>query len=62
MNAATLSTTAAGESRPISTVKVGEFIWHKGAFRRVTEVVAPRVLRMGVFVLRSTCDTVEVAR
>ena len=59
---ATLTSTEAGITRSIFTLAAGEYIWHKGAFRLVTEVVGTTV-RMGRHVLHSThATTVEVAR
>jgi hypothetical protein len=58
----TLSTTAAGITRSIYTLAVGESIWHAGAFRRVTAREGSTV-RMGRYVLHSIhATTVEVAR
>lgn len=58
---ATLTTTARGISRSIWTVAAGDYIWHRGAFRRVTAVDG-RTLRMGRYVLHSVhCHTVEAA-
>lgn len=58
--AATLTTTDAGVSRHIYTLAAGEYIWHRGAFRRVTAVNGWTV-RMGRHALHSTCPTVEAA-
>ena len=58
---ATLTSTAAGRSLPITRLAVGRYIWHDGAFRRVTAVDG-RVVRMGSHVLHSfNASTVEVA-
>jgi hypothetical protein len=58
---ATLATTAPGRSRSIFHLAVGDYIWHSGAFRRVTAVDG-RTIRMGRHVLHSThCATVEGA-
>lgn len=57
----TLTTTAVGVSRSIFSLAVGEYIWHRGAFRRVTGVDGTTV-RMGRYALHSThSTTVEVA-
>lgn len=62
MNASTLTTTNPGVSRSIFTLAVGEYIWHSGAFRRVT-CVDGNTVRMGRYVLHSThATTVEVAQ
>jgi hypothetical protein len=58
--AATLATTERGISRSIFALKVGDYIWHRGVFRRVTDVDGMTV-RMGRFALHSTCPTVEGA-
>jgi len=59
--ASTLDTTAAGTTRSIYSLQVGEYIWHAGAFRRVTAVDG-RTVRMGRHVLHSIhASTVEVA-
>lgn len=55
----TLTTTARGESRHIWQVAAGEYIWHRGAFRLVTAVEGGRTVRMGRYVLHSSCSTVE---
>ncbi len=59
--AAKLTTTEAGVSRSIFTLAEGDYIWHRGAFRRVTGVDGMTV-RMGRYALHSTCNTVEAAR
>lgn len=61
--ASTLATTERGVTRSIYKVAVGDYIWHSGAFRRVTAIseYPMRALRMGRFVLHSTCTTVEGA-
>lgn len=59
--ATTLTTTAAGESRSFFSVKAGEYIWHAGAYRRVTDAYG-RTIRMGRYVLHAVeAWTVEVA-
>jgi len=58
--ASTLTTTAAGASRSIFALVEGDYIWHRGAFRRVTGVDG-MTIRMGRYVLHSTCTTVEGA-
>ena len=58
---ATLATTNRGVTRSIFTLRPGAYIWHRGAFRRVTAVDGRRV-RMGRYVLHSThASTVEAA-
>jgi len=59
--AATLTTTERGVTRSIWQVAIGDYIWHRGAFRRVTGVDGWTV-RMGRYALHSTCSTVEAAR
>jgi hypothetical protein len=58
--AATLATTERGITRSIFALRVGDYIWHSGAFRRVTDVDGMTV-RMGRYALHSTCLTVEGA-
>lgn len=61
----TLITTAPGVARSIHTVAAGDYIWHDGAFRLVTSVVAGYrpVVRMGRRVLRPKYSwTVEAAQ
>lgn len=61
---ATLTTTAAGRSHSIFALTVGDYIWHKGAFRLITALdhSGPLpVIRMGRFVLHCRhAYTVEV--
>jgi hypothetical protein len=57
--AKTLATTEQGTSRYIWQVAVGEYIWHRGAFRLVTAVEGTRTVRMGRYALHSSCLTVE---
>jgi hypothetical protein len=54
-----LTTTDQGVARHISTLQPGDYIWHKGAFRLVTGTEGCRTVRMGRYVLHSTCPTVE---
>jgi len=57
----TLSTTEAGVSRSIYTLRPGAYIWHAGAYRLVTAVDG-RTVRMGRYVLHSlNATTVEAA-
>ncbi len=58
----TLATTERGVSRCVFTLKEGEYIWHRGAFRLVTGVEGTTV-RMGRYALHCVhSTTVEVAR
>lgn len=58
-----LATTEQGETRPITRLRPGDFIWHQGAFRRVIAIRDARTVTMaGQHVLRSThASTVEAA-
>jgi hypothetical protein len=56
--AAKLTTTEAGVTRSIYDLAVGDYIWHLGAFRRVTAVDGQHI-RMGRYALHSICTTVE---
>lgn len=59
---ASLTTTEAGRSLPLRALAVGRYIWHDGAFRRVTKVEGRVVHMAGRHVLRSyNANTVEVA-
>lgn len=60
---ATLATTERGVTRTIWNLRVGQYIWHRGAFRRVTAIESwPCKVRMGRYVLRCReSNTVEVA-
>ena len=58
---ATLTSTAAGRSLPITRLAVGRYIWHDGAFRLVTNVQGRTVHMAGGHTLRSLhANTVEV--
>lgn len=58
---ATLTTTERGVTRSLWSLVAGDYIWHRGAFRRVT-AVSGREVRMGRHVLHARCgDTVEAA-
>lgn len=57
---ATLATTERGITRSIFALKEGDYIWHRGAFRRVTAADGMTV-RMGRYALHSTVPTVEGA-
>lgn len=58
----TLTTIERGVSRSIFTISPGDYIWHRGAYRRVTRRDGTTV-RMGRHVLHSThCSTVEALR
>jgi hypothetical protein len=58
---ATLISTARGESRSLFAVRLGDYVWHAGAFRLVTGRNG-RSVKMGRYVLHSLhADTVEAA-
>jgi hypothetical protein len=59
-NTAVLATTERGVTRSIFALVEGDYIWHRGAFRRVTATDGMTV-RMGRYALHSTCTTVEGA-
>lgn len=57
-----LTTTEQGETRSITRLRPGDFIWHDGAFRRVLTVSGRKITMAGQHVLRSThAATVEAA-
>lgn len=60
----TLTSTARGESVSAGVVVAGDYIWHNGAFRLVTEVVATfyPTIRMGRYSLRSRYLVERAAR
>lgn len=58
---ATLATTERGVTLSLSRLTVGRYIWHAGAFRRVTAINGTTV-RMGRLALHCVhANTVEVA-
>lgn len=58
---ATLDTLAKGAARHSWQVEVGQYVWHRGAFRRVTSIRGT-TLRMGNYYLGvGVGNTVEVS-
>lgn len=58
---ATLAATERGVTLDIDRLRPGRYIWHRGAYRRVTAVNG-RSVRMGRYVLHSRhASTVEAA-